>query len=89
MEAMEYIFLKKVKFLNIDPYFSKVIRDNVEIIWKEKGLGLKSREKIFRVRWMINAKGFKQERCGNEREEENVSHVGVEWMGIGALSNVD
>lgn len=34
---------------------------------------------------MINAKGFKQERrCGNEREEENASHVGVEWMGIGA-----
>lgn len=77
-----------MKFLNIDPYFSKIIRDNVEIIWKEKGL--KSREKIFRVRWMINAKGSKQERkCGNEREVENVSHVGVEWMGIGALSNVD
>lgn len=33
---------------------------------------------------MVNAEGFEQgSRCGNEKEEEHMSNIKAEWMGIG------
>lgn len=57
---------------------------------KKKVTGWKSREETFSVRQMLNAEGFEQgSRCGNEKEEENMSNVEVEWREIGAELNMD